>query len=187
MTTSSIMKIHLVKITLTIIMCGYMQFSAFAQLTTALEEEKKIQNEIDEQVWKPFRQAFESRDAEALNAIYGPEVIRVTPNGLDIDNKFKQGNIERFAESRKAGAKVDLDFWFEHRHSVPTASYEVGYFRISTQVDGAKSIFYGQFHIYIQKIGGQWKITQDWDNSFVRGADVTAKDFAQGKLGPFNN
>lgn len=165
-------------------LCLIFPFELLAQDANA---QKEIQNKIDEEVWKTFMTAFESSDGPALNALYGPKVIRVTPNGLDISNEFKKENIKRFAAAKKAGANVDLDFWFEHRHTLSEASYEVGYFRISSEVSGQKTVFYGQFHIYLQRIEGSWKITQDWDNTFIKGADVTEEDFNRGEKGPFND
>lgn len=137
-----------------------------------------IQKEIDQTVWKPFQNAFETLDGDALNATYAAQVLRVTPQGIDTENAFKKGNAERFAANRKNGDKISLDFWFDSRKTNETTSYEVGFYRIGfTTKDGKTQYSYGQFHIVLQKIKGQWKITQDWDTATIAGKPITAKEF----------
>lgn len=137
-----------------------------------------IQKEIDQTVWKPFQKAFETLDGDALNATYAAQVLRVTPQGIDTENAFKKGNTERFASNRANGDKINLDFWFDSRHTNETTSYEVGFYRIAfTSKEGDTQYSYGQFHIVLEKINGQWKITQDWDTTTIAGKPITAKEF----------
>lgn len=154
---------------------------AFWSCTLCLNAQSHIlqtQTEIDQQVWKPFQHAFESLDAAALNSIYAQQVLRVTPSGIDTDNSFRAKNLDRFATSKAEGITIDLDFWFESRHTNASTSYEVGYFRISyTTPNGENSINYGQFHIVLKKIDQQWKITQDWDTDTILGKKISAADF----------
>ena len=137
-----------------------------------------IQKEIDQTLWKPFQKAFETLDGDALNATYADQVLRVTPQGIDTKNAFKKGNAERFAANRKNGDKISLDFWFDSRKTNETTSYEVGFYRIGfTSKEGETQYSYGQFHIVLEKINGQWKITQDWDTATIAGKPITAKEF----------
>ena len=150
--------------------------SSQLQAQTATE----LQKEIDQTVWKAFKHAFETSDGKALNATYADDVLRVTPEGIDTDGVFKAENLKSFAGNREAGAKISLDFWFDSRHTNATTSYEVGFFRITfTDDDGKSNHNYGQFHIVLKKIDGQWKITQDWDTTTINGKAITAKDFAK--------
>ncbi len=141
------------------------------------QNETDIQKEIDIQVWKPFHDAFEARDAQALNAIYANEVLRVTPAGVDTKGNFKQLNIENY--SKASDSKVALDFWFDSRQSSEDTSYEVGIFKIGITTGPSTTYIYGQFHIVIKKIDGSWKITQDWDSEKINGRPITEKDFAR--------
>ncbi len=144
-----------------------------AQTTT-----EAIQKEIDQTVWKPFQKAFETLDGNALNATYADQVLRVTPQGIDTKNAFKKGNIDRFVANRKNGDKISLDFWFDNRKTNETTSYEVGFYRIGFTSKGGKIQYsYGQFHIVLEKINGQWKITQDWDTATIAGKPITANEF----------
>ncbi|MEM8928307.1 MAG: hypothetical protein AAGC45_08885 [Bacteroidota bacterium] len=146
--------------------------NAYAQ---SIEE---LQSEIDTQVWKPFKKAFEHLDAKALNSIYADQVLRVTPAGIDTENAFRKKNIERFEERRNEGIAIALDFWFDSRHTNANTSYEVGFYRIGFSSVGGKDDFvYGQFHIVLQKLNGVWKITQDWDTTTLHGKAISAEDF----------
>ena len=137
-----------------------------------------LQKEIDQTVWKTFQQAFQTLDGAALNATYADQVLRITPSGIDTQNNFKKGNLERFAQNKATGESISLDFWFDSRTTQDEISYEVGFYRIGfTGKSGNTTYSYGQFHIVIQKINGQWKITQDWDTATLKGAPISAKDF----------
>ena len=158
----------------------FFNIPSYAQTAT------ELQKEIDKTVWRPFKQAFESSDAEALNATYADNVLRVTPSGIDTEDAFKAGNLQSFKAGREAGVSIDLDFWFDSRHTNKTTSYEVGFFRITSKSpEGAVNIAYGQFHIVLKKINGQWKITQDWDTTTINGKTITAEDFAKQKPATF--
>ncbi|MEM9076765.1 MAG: DUF4440 domain-containing protein [Bacteroidota bacterium] len=142
-----------------------------------------FQNEINKTVWKPFQQAFESLDGEALNATYADEVLRVTPQGIDTQNSFKTANLKRFEQNKTDGVSIALDFWFDSRHTNGAASYEVGFYRIRfTDKSGKTNYNYGQFHIVIRKQKGEWKITQDWDTTIINGKTIDAEDFARNPI-----
>ncbi|NKI30956.1 nuclear transport factor 2 family protein [Croceivirga thetidis] len=140
---------------------------------------EEIQKEIDIQVWRPFKNAFETLNGEALNATYAEQVLRATPDGLDTENAFKPKNLERFQKNRKEGLSIALDFWFDSRRTNSNTSYEVGFYRIGfTDKLGKTNFVYGHFHIVLKKVEGQWKITQDWDTTTINGKAIGADDFA---------
>ena len=129
-------------------------------------------------LWKPFQKAFESLNGEAVNALYADEVLRVTPAGIDTEEKFKDGNLQRFTTYRKDNLKMNLDFWLDDRKTSESHSYEVGFYRVMFVLpSGQIDTFYGQFHIVLEKIDGVWKITQDWDTATIAGKPITAEDF----------
>ncbi|NHF60396.1 nuclear transport factor 2 family protein [Flavobacteriaceae bacterium TP-CH-4] len=139
----------------------------------------QIQQEINTSVWKPFQEAFETLDAKALNELYANQVLRVTPNGIDTENSFKAANVKRFNSFLEEGTSIFLDFWFDSRHTNETTSYEVGFYRIRAAKDNSTTNSYGQFHIVLKRIKGQWKITQDWDTTTIKGSPISAEDFAK--------
>lgn len=164
------------KLVLLCVLC--LSYFGYAQVDV-----EQIQNEIDKTVWKPFQKAFETLDGEALNATYADKVLRVTPQGIDTENTFKSGNLERFKKNKADGISISLDFWFDSRHTNESTSYEVGFYRIGfTDKEGETSYSYGQFHIVLKKIERQWKITQDWDTANINGNPITAADFAKNSI-----
>lgn len=149
-----------------------------AAVAFADAEVSAVQKEIDRAVWKTFHDAFERMDGRALNSVYADNVLRVTPDGIDTQGAFKRFNEDRFKRNLANGDQIALDFWFDSRHTNETTSYDVGFFRVGiTAPEGATSYFYGQFHIVLQKIEGQWKIVQDWDTDAIGGRPITATDF----------
>ena len=138
-----------------------------------------IQRVIDETVWKPFHDAFEEMDGEALNALYADDVLRATPEGLDTEGAFKRFNATRFDANRANGDRIELDFWMDSRRTNESTSYEVGFYRISIVSPDATATFHGQFHIVLKSIDGVWQITQDWDTDSIGGRPITAEDFAR--------
>jgi ketosteroid isomerase-like protein len=135
---------------------------------------ESLQREINETVWRPYKAAFENRDGEALNALYGDGVIRVTPAGIDTQDEFKRNNLS----TEDPNLTVRLHFWLESRHTNNDTSYEVGMFRIARYSDNQLAEYhYGQFHIVLKKLKGVWKIMQDWDTPLILGHMLNAEDF----------
>ncbi len=157
------------------------KFSLFVLLfccTHAFTQDvKALQHEINENLWKPFKMAFETLDGPALNALYAKQVLRVTPNGIDTENRFREANLKRFEDNRNSQTSIQLDFWFDSRHTNTHVSYEVGFYRMRLIKAGGGTTIYGQFHIVLKKEGDTWKITQDWDTSTINGNTITANDF----------
>ena len=149
-----------------------------ATAVSAEDEVRAIQDEIDATVWKTFQSAFERMDGEALNSVYAEDVLRVTPEGLDTQARFKQTNRTRFEVNKANDDRIALDFWFDSRQTNSTVSYDVGFYRVRvTAPSGETNSFYGQFHIVLKKLEGQWKIAQDWDTASIGGRPITAEDF----------
>lgn len=140
-----------------------------------------IQKEIDQTLWKPFKAAFENLDAEKLNLLYASEVLRVTPGGIDTENSFKNANFERLNGHKMRNTALQLDFWFDSRHTNANASYDVGFYRMVLTNTHGVDVIYGQFHIVLKKMNGIWKIIQDWDSSSINGKDISVADFERQK------
>ncbi len=110
-----------------------------------------IQKNIDQTVWAPFQKAYEALDGASLNAIYAEEVLRVTPEGIDTKNAFKDKNLESLKASKESKKKIKLDFWFDSRFTNENTSYEVGFYKIGITANSEIQYIYGQFHIVLKK------------------------------------
>ena len=147
-------------------------FSLFAQTET----DKNISNQIDEQVWNVFQEAWSSYDAEKYIGIHTSDVLRVGPWGINYGSTFKEKITASF--SRENPPKRNISFQFEHRIYQNDLAYEVGYYKSAALgKDGKERADYGRFHVVLKKQNGQWKIAQDWDTDDVNGRKVTVADF----------
>lgn len=144
------------------------------------QEEVTTQQVIDEQVWKPFIQAYSAQDSDLFNAIHTDDVLRVNPWGIRKGEEYKTSTAKAYAKGKASKKKRSIAFWFEHRQAKEDIAYEVGYYKVTvTSADSTKH-HYARFHVVLRKEGERWKIAQDWDTNKINGVPVTAADFEKG-------
>jgi hypothetical protein len=158
----------------------FLLFTAIIPAThVAAQDNKAIETEINHQIWKPFKQSYESRNWQVFNNLHSDEVLRITDKGLRVGNEYKLSNKNSF--ERKSDVNRTIDFSFFQRATNDTISYEVGIYRITYHKPGVSiPSSYGQFHVVLKKINGLWKIVQDFDSADVNGKIVTEEDFLSG-------
>jgi len=142
------------------------------------DKNPEIENEVNEQLWKHFKKAWEQRNAEAFTRLHTDDVLRVNKWGIQIGSEYTN----RITESYKKPdtRKKTIDFWFEHRYYSGNTGYEVGYLKIVVEEEGKEPReSFSRFHVVLKKIDGQWKIAQDWDTNNINGLEVTEADFAK--------
>jgi len=158
------------------IVCFIVLFLGAQVLCSQCQAENEIAKQIDEQIWTPFKEAYDSKDAEKFNSLHSEDVLRITKSGIRQGITYKSGNIRSF--SREDRPKRTIDLGFEHRLHSDSVAYEVGYYRVvKTQPDSADHVSYGRFHVVLKKIDDSWRITLDWDIDNVNGVPVTSEDF----------
>ena len=148
--------------------------------TAGIEAQHKtdpaISAEIDEQVWNPFRTAYNSYDGATYNNLHTDDVLRVTSWGIKLGEVYKKSILERYG--RPNNPKREIDFRLQHRIHEGDVGYEVGLYKVVTQkADGTERVSIGRFHVVLKKIDGTWKIAQDWDESTINGVAITLEDF----------
>jgi len=139
---------------------------------------QNYQNEINEQVWKPFIRAFNAYQADEFLAVHSKELVR-SPR----DSKTVFGWEQYLKEQKKwdqqangRGEKRTLDLHFTERIANANQAIEVGVYRTTmTDNKGESRSFYGRFHVVLRKENGTWKILVDTDSS--EGNTITEKDF----------
>ena len=138
-------------------------------------------NEINKEVWKPFKHSFNTRDWKTYNALHTQDVVRINSYGIRVGEAYK--NAIKEAYKKPSTTKRQIDFSFEQRIYTDTIGYEVGYYRIIyTQKDKESRATYGKFHVVLKKQNGQWLIAQDWDTGKINGSPITQKQFNSGEL-----
>ncbi len=132
--------------------------------------------EINEQVWAPFKHAYETRNAELFNSLHTDDALRITEGGITPGPEYKARITEGF--QRKFDGTITIDFAHEHRLYYGDLGYEVGYYRISYNRPGQEETnSYGRFHVLLRKIDGTWKIAQDWDTEMVGSHKISEIEF----------
>jgi len=145
-----------------------------------------IVEEINEQVWHPFKQAFESRNDSLFNSLHTDDMLRINELGLQLGEEYK-AKIRGWKKMTE-GNKITIDFSFEHRFYNGNLGYEVGYYRVVNWLsDGNQRASYGRFHVVLIKIDGIWKISQDWDTERVGNIMISVEFFNSGTRLKFND
>ncbi len=129
-------------------------------------QKASLQNEIDEQVWKPFIRAFDHDDNDAFRAIHSKDVTRVIQDEnrlLGYDEYLKK--IPDSLKAKWADWKKNIELRFIQRIASNDRAFEVGYYKTTSTnaVTGEKRIGYGKFHVLLRKENGAWKILMDAD------------------------
>ncbi|HTH58164.1 MAG TPA: hypothetical protein VL728_19085 [Cyclobacteriaceae bacterium] len=147
------------KTRLTLILSIAVGFASFAQPDS-------VQQQINNQVWKPFIQSFNSRDDAGLASVHSKEVTRVIQDDNRIqvyDQYFKK--VPESQRARWAKWTTSIELRFIQRIAGSGRAFEVGYYRTTdtNSQTGEKRIGYGKFHVLLRKENGVWKILMDAD------------------------
>lgn len=167
-----------VKFILTLALFLLIFTSSYSQ-SVVNQEEGKVFAEINETIWKPFKEAYEARNLEAFQALHTEDVLRVNERGIRIGEEYWSSIRESFENPQ--APPIVIDFSFEERFYSEEVAYEVGYYRvIYTGQDGKEYSSYGRFHVVLKRIEGKWLIAQDFDTDKI-GMDLMGEEnFAMG-------
>ena len=132
---------------------------AFAQTT---------QNEINEQVWTPFINAFSSGNTDLFMSVHSKDLVRSGRESKEVlkweqyYEQTKKGNENR----AKRQGQLSIELRFTERIGNEKQAIDVGVYKTSyTGKDGNVNSSYGRFHVVLRKENGKWKILVDTDSS----------------------
>ena len=139
---------------------------------------QEAQREINTQVWIPFIENFNNRNAEGFLAVHSKDVIRSPRDSKMIfgwDEYLKEQ--QQSSEGGKAsGRKHALELRFTERIAKDGLAIEVGIYKTtSTDQKGKSFSFFGRFHVVLRKEQNVWKILVDTDSS--EGDTIGEKEF----------
>lgn len=125
-----------------------------------------FQNEINEQVWKPFIKSFNSDDDEGFKAVHSKDIMRVIQDNntiLGYEEYFKKQPDS--VKTKWAVWKRNIELRFIQRIADSDKAFEVGFYKTtSTNTStGETRTGYGKFHVLLRKENGTWKILMDAD------------------------
>ncbi|HEY3404313.1 MAG TPA: nuclear transport factor 2 family protein [Ohtaekwangia sp.] len=140
------------------------------------------EKEINDQVWKPFIQTFNTYDADGFLAVHSKDLVRSARDSKTIwswiEYLQEQKKWDRQATERRS--KRTLELRFTERIINPTKAIDVGIYKTTDiNTKGESRSFYGRFHVVLRKENGTWKILVDTDSS--EGNSISEKDFLAAK------
>ena len=137
------------------------------------EKELKIHNNIIQQIWKPFKKSFDTKDAKAFNSLHTDTVLRINAWGIKQGKAYKDGIIRSYSKNSKRTRTIE--FWIEQSVFSDSVSHQIGYYAITYKEPNKKDkTSYAQFQVTLKKINRMWKISQDFDTENVGGIKVDA-------------
>lgn len=143
---------------------------------TQFQVDTAIIKAINTQIWDQFTEAYKQNDIDLFISIHSPSVARITPWGIRIGDEYFDQMRQNFS-SKQAGDR-SISFRFEHRVHRDSLAYEVGFYRLVYHHKNKPDEYhYGRFNVMLRRLDGQWKISQDWDDSEISGIKVTAADY----------
>ena len=138
------------------------------------------QNEINEQVWKPFIENFNNRNNVGFMAVHSKDVIRSPRDSKTIfgwDEYFRQ---LQQGQSKTPTGQRSIELRFTERIVKDNLAFDVGIYKTSFKPNnGIPNSFYGRFHVVLRKENAIWKILVDTDSS--EGGTIGEKDFLSAK------
>lgn len=131
-----------------------------------LAQADSLQKQINQQVWKPFINAFNNNDDKGFSEVHSKDIIRVEQdNGriIGFAEYFKQLTDAQLQKRKEW--KKNIELRFIQRIASDGKAFEVGYYKTSMEntVTGKKHVGYGKFHVLLRKENGVWKILMDAD------------------------
>jgi ketosteroid isomerase-like protein len=131
-----------------------------------LAQADSLQQQINDQVWKPFIQTFSNMDTEGFMAVHSKDMARVLQDNKRITDytQYYESNKRSNEYSRKNNEKRNIGLRFIQRIAGNDKAFEIGYYKVTvTSPDGKTRNFYGKFHVLLRKENGIWKILMDAD------------------------
>lgn len=149
----------------------------FSVITAFGQDEKPA---VNEQIWKPFIEAFNNRNTQKFMDVHSKDVVRSSRDSKQVigwDEYYKQ--MERGDKSENASkSKRILELRFTERLYGKDKAVEVGIYKTTyVRADGTSQSFYGRFHCVHRKENGVWKILVDTDSS--EGRTISEKNFLE--------
>lgn len=138
--------------------------------------------EINQQVWKVFTEAYNNFDTDKFMSVYSKEIVRVAQDDKKIfDFTEYKRNVHRENQFNKTyGIKAKIELRFTERIYSGDQAFEKGVFKIDlTDNLGKPATIFSRFEVMLKKEAGVWKIKFDTDST--EGATVGQKDFDKGK------
>ena len=112
-------------------------------------------DELNRDIWHPFRGTYHARDLEGFLALYDPDLIRAGGPTKEVYgfDRLAADTTGWFAHVAERGDSLDIEFRFTERIAADELASEQGCYQITaTLADGSNRVMYGRFHTFARKI-----------------------------------
>jgi len=138
----------------------------------------KLLQELNNDAWLPFSQAFADGDVERYLELYAPDFTWIQAQRRIIMGFDEYAPLTRksFVDRAARGVSVQIAFRFVERIASGELASERGVFQLSGSApDGPRPQIYGRFHTVARRTGEGWRFVVDYESD--DGGTVTAADF----------
>jgi ketosteroid isomerase-like protein len=145
--------------------------------------DNSLLDELNRDIWRPFRRTYRTRDLAGFLALYDPDLIRAGGPTKEVYgfDRYAADTTDWFTDISERGDSLDIEFRFTERIAAGHLASERGYYRITaTLADASDRVLHGRFHTFARKIDGRWRIVVDYDTDDDGG--ITAETFAAGAI-----
>jgi ketosteroid isomerase-like protein len=147
-------------------------------IVATLSVAQNAQQQINNQVWKPFIETYNNHDTQGFLAVHSKDVVRSPREAKSAWNwdEYFQRQKNGDEQAKTSGAKRKLELRFTERIADKDLAVEVGIYKATViQSDRKSRTFYGRFHVVLRKENDIWKILVDTDSS--EGGKIAEQDF----------
>jgi hypothetical protein len=144
----------------------------------SFSQDTNIFREINTQVWEKFESAFKTNNPELLNSLHTSDILRIPAESktLLFGKEYFASQNESFAWIKDNGYSTGMELRFIERINYEAHASERGIFKFTVIEPGdVKRVYFGKFHMILEKQSGTWKIAVDYDSN-ENGA-ITETDF----------
>ena len=132
----------------------------------SFSQSDSLQQQINDQVWKPFIKAFNNSDNAGFRKVHSLALIRV----IQDDNQVLgyEEYLKPVPDSIKAkwgNWKNHIELRFLQRIASNGKAFETGYYKTTSAniTTGETRVSFGKFHVLLRTEDGTWKILMDQD------------------------
>lgn len=120
---------------------------------------------INRDVWQPFAAAYAAGSADHYMALHTADFIRATKDETKNLPTYRADSQRHFQYNLQNNSRCEIAFSFFERSIGPASASERGTYRYTAiAADGARTHYYGRFHVIHRLENGRWKIAVDYDS-----------------------
>jgi hypothetical protein len=124
---------------------------------------------INRDVWLPFMESYGTFNGVKYKSLQSEDFMRAAANNKNMPSskEYFEGIDSWFANLKKEGRKLTINFRFTERFSSETSASEKGVFELKAFDAAGKEVWknYSKFHTFMRKTNNVWKIVIDYDTN----------------------